>query len=127
VRGDARTDLQRTIASAIVAASQPADLLLIPDGLQELYLPYYHDRAYFLSVNGLMTSHHTWAESCTARNTQIARNCNKLVRPSSRRLIFLTPSLVMQKRFHIAPDAVQSCIAPILPDFTLLHLTANIP
>jgi 3-oxoacyl-[acyl-carrier protein] reductase len=39
-RGDAQTDLQRRIAGAVADASQPADLVLVPDGLQELYLPY---------------------------------------------------------------------------------------
>ena len=126
VRGDATTDLQRTIASAVAAASQPADLLLIPDGLQELYLPYYHNHAYFLSVNALMTNHHTWQESCTALNTQI----DQTQRAGAAVVVatdFLTPSLVMQKRFGIAPDAVKRCLALILPNFTPLPLPANIP
>ena len=126
LRGDARTDLQRTIASAVAAASQPADLLLIPDGLQELYLPYYHNHAYFLSVNALMTTHHTWAESCSALNAQIVQT-----QQAGAAVIvaadFLTPSLVMQKRFGIAPDAVTTCMAPILPALTPLALPVNIP
>jgi hypothetical protein len=126
LRGDARTDLQRTIASAVAAASQPADLLLIPDGLQELYLPYYHNHTYFLSVNALMTTHQTWAESCTALNTQIdqTQQAGAAVIVAAD---FLTPSLTMQKRFGIAPDAVTDCLVPILPNFTPLSLPANIP
>jgi len=126
VRGDARTDLQRTIASAVAAASQPADLLLIPDGLQELYLPYYHDHTYFLSVNALMTTHHRWDEACTALNTQIAQT-----QQAGAAVVvaadFLTPSLVMQKRFDITPDAVTTCLAPILPALTPLVLPSTIP
>lgn len=126
LRGDARTDLQRTIASAVAAASQPADLLLIPDGLQELYLPYYHNHAYFLSVNALMTTHHTWAESCSALNAQIAQT-----QQAGAAVVvaadFLTPSLVMQKRFDISANAVTACIAPIIPALTPLALPANIP
>jgi hypothetical protein len=126
LRGDARTDLQRTIASAVATASQPADLLLIPDGLQELYLPYYHNHAYFLSVNALMTTHQTWAESCTALNAQIDQT-QKAGAAVIVAADFLTPSLVMQKRFGIAQDAVIICIAPILPTLTSLPLPANIP
>ena len=126
LRGDARTDLQRTIASAVAAASQPADLLLIPDGLQELYLPYYHNHGYFLSVNALMTTHQTWGESCTALHAQIAQT-----QQSGAAVIvaadFLTPSLVMQKRFSIAPNAVTSCIASILPELTPLALPTDTP
>jgi hypothetical protein len=126
LRGDARTDLQRTIASAVAAASQPADLLLIPDGLQELYLPYYHNHAYFLSVNALMTTHQTWAESCTALNAQIdqTQQAGAAVIVAAD---FLTPSLTMQKRFGIAPDAVTDCLVQILPNFTPLPLPTNIP
>lgn len=126
VRGDARTDLQRTIASAVASASQPADLLLIPDGLQELYLPYYHNRSYFLSVNGLMTSQPSWATACAALNTQIAQtqHAGAAVVVAAD---FLTPSLVMQKRFGIAPNAVTTCMAPILPMLDTLSLATNVP
>jgi len=126
LRGDARTDLQRTIASAVAAASQPADLLLIPDGLQELYLPYYHNHTYFLSVNALMTTHQHWDDACSALNTQIAQT-----QQAGAAVVvaadFLTPSLVMQKRFGMAADAVTTCLAPILSALTPLALPANIP
>jgi hypothetical protein len=73
-----------------------------------------------------MTTHHTWAESCTALNDQIVQT-----QQAGAAVIvaadFLTPSLVMQKRFGIAQDAVIICIAPILPTLTSLPLPANIP
>jgi hypothetical protein len=79
-----------------------------------------------LSVNALMTTHHTWAESCSALNAQIAQT-----QQAGAAVIvaadFLTPSLVMQKRFGIASDAVTTCIAPILPTLTPLALPADIP
>jgi hypothetical protein len=50
-RGDAASDLQRLVARELAARSTPADLLVIPDGLLELYLPYYEQRENFVSLN----------------------------------------------------------------------------
>jgi hypothetical protein len=50
-RGAATNDLQRHISTALARNSTPADLLLVPDGLQELYLPYYERRPNYLSLN----------------------------------------------------------------------------
>ncbi|HEX9373929.1 MAG TPA: glycosyltransferase family 39 protein, partial [Roseiflexaceae bacterium] len=50
-RGDAANDLQRVIARELKARSAPSDLLLVPDGLLELYLPYYQGHDNFLSLN----------------------------------------------------------------------------
>lgn len=110
-RGDARRDLQRDIARSVATYSQPADLLLIPDGLQELYLPYYEHRTQFLSVNGLLTQHASWAQACDAVQLAITRT----QQAGAAILIaddFLTPSLTMQHRFGIGADVVTQCLAP---------------
>jgi hypothetical protein len=50
-RGDAERDLQRVLAVALAAASTPGDLLVLPDGLPELYLPFYAGREQVISLN----------------------------------------------------------------------------
>lgn len=125
-RGDARYDLQRDIARAIAAQSQPADLLLIPDGLQELYLPYYEQRTQFLSVNGLMTQYGNWAQACDAIHIAITRT----QRAGAAVLIaddFLTPSHTMQQRFALPRNSVRTCLATDIPLMQLLPLTTPIP
>lgn len=50
-RGDAERDLQRVVAAALAATSTPGDLLVLPDGLPELYLPFYAGREQVISLN----------------------------------------------------------------------------
>lgn len=111
MRGDARLDLQRDIARAVAAQSQPADLLLIPDGLQELYLPYYEQRSQFLSVNALMTQYGQWPDACI----QLQGALERTQQAGAAIVIaddFLTPSYTMQQRFGIERTVVQRCLAP---------------
>lgn len=71
-RGDASTDLQRSIAQALAERSTPADLLLIPDGLQELYLPYYEQHENFISLNqALFDQQANWNAACASIHTRI--------------------------------------------------------
>ena len=126
LRGDARLDLQRDIARTVAAQSQPADLLLIPDGLQELYLPYYEQRTYFWSVNALMTQYGTWPAACAALQDAMADT----QRAGAAIIVaadFLTPSRVMQQRFGLAPDVVRTCLAAQLPLLTPLAIAPPIP
>lgn len=53
-RGDARLDLQRVLAARVRAASAPGDLIISPGGTLELYLPYYENRRYVRTLNGLL-------------------------------------------------------------------------
>ncbi|HEX5689579.1 MAG TPA: glycosyltransferase family 39 protein, partial [Roseiflexaceae bacterium] len=71
-RGDATTDLQRTIARTLASQSQAADLLLVPDGLLELYLPYYERHDNFSSLNqALFDSGGDWQAACSALHRRI--------------------------------------------------------
>mgnify|MGYP001184936738 CR=1 FL=1 len=50
-RGDERYDLERRVTDLLAERTAPADFLLVPDGMQELYLPYYAGRTNYLSIN----------------------------------------------------------------------------
>lgn len=71
-RGDPTTDLQRVVARELGARSTPADLLIIPDGLLELYLPYYERHENFVSLNqALFDNNGTWNGACAAIQQRI--------------------------------------------------------
>jgi hypothetical protein len=72
-RGNPTTDLQRLIAREVAAHSTPSDLLIVPDGLQELYLPYYEQRENFVSLNqALFDSAGSWEAACSVLRNRIA-------------------------------------------------------
>lgn len=72
-RGDPATDLQRLVARELAARSTPADLLIVPDGLLELYLPYYEQHENFLSLNqALFDNSGSWDAACAAIHDRIA-------------------------------------------------------
>jgi hypothetical protein len=117
LRGDATTDLQRRIAQVVRVASQPADLLLVPDGLQELYLPYYEQREHFLSVNAAIVAAGSWQNACVDLQraiTQTHQAGGQVIIASD----FLAPSATMQARYGLAADAVTTCLATLQ---TLMH------
>ena len=53
-RGDASQDLQRQIAVKVREQTSPADLIVTPGGVMELYLPYYEQRSYVRTLNGVL-------------------------------------------------------------------------
>ena len=125
-RGDALTDLQRRIALAVAEASQPADLVLVPDGLQELYLPYYHQREHFLSVNAAIAEQGSWEAGC-ARIQDAILQTHKAGAAVLLASDFLTPSVTMQQRFGLSPQAVSDCVAQIQPLLEDLPMPAGVP
>lgn len=126
LRGDATTDLQRRIAQAVRASSQPADLLLVPDGLQELYLPYYEQREHFLSVNAAIVSAGSWANACVTLQQAIAQT-----HQAGGQVIiaddFLIPSPTMQARYGLAGDAVTTCLSAIQPLLEPVRVPTDVP
>lgn len=74
-RGDPTTDLQRVIVASIGQYAHTNDLVLVPDGLLELYLPYYEDHDKFLSLNHVLFEHGgNWTQACTAIQSRIEAN-----------------------------------------------------
>lgn len=125
-RGDARQDLQRDIARYIVDQSNAGDLALIPDGLLELYLPYYHQREHLQSVNAAISTHGSWEAACAQIRTDIAQS-----QQAGHAILiaqdFLVPSNIMQQRFGLSADAVAQCLPEIATWSTPLPSQAPIP
>lgn len=71
-RGDATRDLQRLITAELAVQSAAGDLLLVPDGKQELYLPYYAGRDNVFSLNqALFLTAGDWPAACTMLHERI--------------------------------------------------------
>jgi hypothetical protein len=126
-RGDAATDLQRTIARALAARSQAADLLLVPDGLLELYLPYYERRDNFVSLNqALFDSGGDWSRACAAMRSHIDAalyaGATALVADEA-----LAPPELLLRRYRLAQSQVDTCFAPYRESLEPLVLGADLP
>jgi hypothetical protein len=126
-RGDPSTDLQRVIARALVARSQPADLLLVPDGLLELYLPYYEQHDNFMSLNqALFDAGDRWGDACAAvrERADAALHAGAAVLVADE--VLRPPELLLQ-RHQLRQEQVTACFAPYGADLEFLALPANVP
>lgn len=111
-RGNPATDLQRVIARELGARSTPADLLLVPDGLLELYLPYYEHHDNFMSLNqALFDSGDDWGRACPAVRARVdeALHAGATVYLADE---VLRPPALLLERHHISPEQVTACFAP---------------
>jgi len=111
-RGNPATDLQRLIAREIGARSRPEDLLLVPDGLLELYLPYYERHDNFLSLNqALFDSGDDWERACAAVHARAdaALHAGATVYLADE---VLRPPALLLERHHLQPEQVTACFAP---------------
>ncbi len=126
-RGDPATDLQRLIARELAARSTPADLLIVPDGLQELYLPYYERRENFLSLNqALFENSGSWDGACAAIRSRIAtaQHAGAAVMIADEALH--PPSRVLN-RHGITQAQVDACFAPYRATLADLAFTEPLP
>jgi len=126
-RGDAATDLQQMIARELVTHSRPADLLLIPDGLLELYLPYYQYHDNFLSLNqALFDANDDWGHACaTARmrvDMALHAGATALIADEA-----LHPPALLLRRHHLTQQDVDACFAPYQGALLPVALGSNIP
>jgi hypothetical protein len=125
-RGDARQDLQRDIAKAVADRSNTGDLLLIPDGLQELYLPFYHGREHFMSVNATIAQMGDWPRACA----ELRQRIDLSQRAGAQIIIasdFLVPTQTMQQRFGLTPTSVTECLRDVIPMMQPLDMPNNVP
>jgi hypothetical protein len=126
-RGDANTDLQRTIARTLAANSTPADLLIVPDGLQELYLPYYQQHEYFLSLNqAIFDAGGDWNAACTLIYSRIetARyaGATTLIAADA-----LQPPAELLARHRLTQPQIESCFAPYQRELQAVKLPTQVP
>jgi hypothetical protein len=126
-RGDTATDLQRLVARELAARSRPADLLLVPDGLLELYLPYYEQHDNFLSLNqALFDNGDDWERACAAVHTRIdtALHAGATVYFSDE---ILRPPALLLDRHHIQPAQVTACFAPYGSALQFVSMPRSVP
>jgi hypothetical protein len=126
-RGDAATDLQRRIAQELSLRSQPADLLLIPDGLLELYLPYYERHDNFLSLNqSLFDANGSWQQACTTLHERIDNTLHAgaavLIADET-----LRPPELLLRRHGLMQPQVDACFAPYQDTLRPLELSKGLP
>ncbi|PDW04823.1 glycosyltransferase family 39 protein [Candidatus Viridilinea mediisalina] len=128
-RGDAERDLQRVVAAALAAASEPGDLLVLPDDLLELYLPFYEQREQVISLNqavALVGS--DWPRACAAIQERI-----ELALVSGYAVIVAADALrpppaapgdppTPAQRLGLTPDMVERCYEPYVQALQPLDL-----
>lgn len=126
-RGDPTTDLQRVIAQKLAEQSQPADLLLVPDGLIELYLPYYEHHDTFLSLNqALFDADDDWQQACMTVRTRI----DAALHAGATTLLsdeVLHPPMLLLQRHQLKQSEIDACFAPYRDTLQPLVLGSNIP
>ncbi len=121
-RGDAGRDLQRQIAAALAANSQPGDLIIVPDGVLELYLPHYLGRTTVYSFNQAMAaSGGDWSAACEdiQQRITIALTSGYAVLIAGEAQ-YPPPAPPGQpptpvERFGLAPETVAACYTPVQP------------
>ena len=126
-RGDPATDLQRLVARELAARSQPADLLLVPDGLLELYLPYYEQHDNFLSLNqALFDNDDDWDRACAAVRERIdtALHAGATVYLSDETL---RPPALLLDRHHLQPAQITACFAPYGSALQFVPMPRSVP
>ena len=133
-RGDESTDLQRQMTNALATKSAPGDLLVVPDGLLELYLPYYAGRESVISLTQAMTaSGSDWPAACGTLRGRV-----ELALSSGYAVVAVGDALrpnpapvgeppSMMERFRLTPDQVADCYAPLSPMFQVARLGPGLP
>ncbi|MDW8402665.1 glycosyltransferase family 39 protein [Chloroflexus sp.] len=133
-RGDANRDLQRRIAAALAEISQPGDLIIVPDGVLELYLPHYWGRDTVYGLNQAMTaSGGNWPAACALIQqrieTALASGYAVLVADEAQRPLPAPPGQppTPAERFGLTADQVAACYAPMQAKLRPVTLAADLP
>ncbi len=126
-RGDPSRDLQRLVADALGAQLRPADLVLVADELQELYLPYYQRHDNFLSINQAMFEQGgDWGRACGALRGRVeaALHAGAAVVVAEE---VLRPPAPQLERHKLAQAQIDGCFAPYRSLLTPLALPTGAP
>lgn len=126
-RGDATTDLQRVVALALAQRSTPADLLLVPDGLQELYLPYYQQRENFISLNqAIFDADGKWDAACSAiqQRIEMARHAGATALIAEEAL---HPPPLLLTRHRLVQAQIDACFAGYIAELLPVTLPPSVP
>lgn len=133
-RGDANRDLQRRIAAALAEYSQPGDLIIVPDGVLELYLPHYWGRDTVYGLNQAMTaSGGDWPAACALIQqrieTALASGYAVLIADEARRPVPAPPGQppTPAERFGLTAEQVAACYAPLQAMLRPVALAADLP
>lgn len=132
-RGDATRDLQRVTAAALAARSAPGDLLIVPDGVLELYLPFYVERPQAISLNQAMTATGAWPDACawlhTRIDTALGAGYAVLIAADAIRPLPAPPGEppTPAERLGLDPETVAECYAPLQPALAPLDLGPGLP
>jgi hypothetical protein len=126
-RGDATRDLQRVIARALAAQTTTADLLILPDGLLELYMPHYEARENFISLNqAIFDAGRDWDAACSIIQGRIEvalhAGATAMIAEAA-----LRPPAELLGRHQLTQPQVDSCFAPYAPLLAPLALPAQAP
>ncbi len=118
-RGDPTRDLQRRIAASLVDASNPGDLLIVPDGVLELYLPHYWQRDTVYSLNQAMTAGGgDWSVACQLIrrriDTALMSGYAVFIADDARLPLPAPPDQppTPAERFGLAAETVAACYTP---------------
>ena len=125
-RGSATNDTERHVTTLLAKRTTSADLLLVPDGMQELYLPYYAERYNYLSLNqalfesrgdvadGVPLSEAQgqpyWRETCATIQGRIERTLASGAQVVIGEQVMHPPALLLQ-RHQLTQQQVDDCFA----------------
>lgn len=125
---------QYQITGALARNSQAGDLLIVPDGLQKLYLNYYAERLNTLSLNQtLHASDGDWNAACQEFHAHIEATLHggaavlissAVLTPTERNTPYSDPLI---QRFALDPATVQACFAPYQAAMQDVPLDADMP
>lgn len=126
-RGTVAYDLQRRVTNALANQGMPGDLFLVPDGMQELYLPYYAGRYNTFSLNrALFERDGNWPAACTLVRERIDATLSygfavlvddEVLYPGR------VPGVAsILDRFDLSSEQVTVCFTPYLADLVPVKL-----
>ena len=134
LRGDAQRDLQRLIAQALADVSEPGDLLVLSDGLPELYMPFYVDRPNVISLNqAAAVTASDWSAACALIQSRIDESLGAgytvIIAAEAIRPLPAPPGEppTPAERLGLTTEQVAACYEPYAAALLPLELGATIP